>query len=238
MSAVSAQGKLLIIDTWPDSARELHQSLYAAGFSVTDATGVNQAIALCAVIEFDAIVLSRDPDESRACEVLRRTVPEAAMLVIGNTDDPEGRIAILEAGADDYLVIPVHIGELIARIRAVLRRSRNQTEVHSEQIAIGEIRLYPRRRLVFKGDQTIHLSPKEFRVLHYLMLHSGRPVSHAALLTAIWGPEHAAEVSYLRTLMRQLRVKLEDGDPPRYLVTDTHVGYRFNGPENATDRPG
>jgi two-component system KDP operon response regulator KdpE len=95
-------------------------------------------------------------------------------------------------------------------------------------IRAGDIQLNPAQRLVFKGDQPIHLTPKEFDLLRYLMAHAGLPITHARLLRAVWGPEYGGELEYLRTFVRQLRKKLED-DPavPKYLLTDSHIEYRF-----------
>ena len=118
--------------------------------------------------------------------------------------------------------------ELIARVKAALRRSRAADEWHDERIAIGDIEIFPARRVVLKANKAVHLTPKEFNLLQYLMSHAGLPLSHARLLLAVWGRESANQVECLRTYMLQLRRKLED-DPghPRYLLTHSHVGYRF-----------
>jgi two-component system KDP operon response regulator KdpE len=118
--------------------------------------------------------------------------------------------------------------ELTARIRAALRRARATTPGNEEVIAIGELTLNPGRRLVQMNGTTIHLTPKEFDLLHYLMAHPGLPITHARLLHAVWGAEYVSQVEYLRTFVRQLRKKLsEDASNPRYLRTDSHIGYRF-----------
>ena len=120
------------------------------------------------------------------------------------------------------------IRELAARIRAAVRRSSASQADPDASIRIGNIELDPARRLVRKAGEPVHLTPKEFDLLHYLMAHAGLPIMHARLLHAVWGPEYGGELEYLRTFVRQLRKKLED-DPaePAYLLTDSHIGYRF-----------
>jgi two-component system KDP operon response regulator KdpE len=123
---------------------------------------------------------------------------------------------------------PFHVRELAARIRGAVRRSQIPSIDVAAKIRIGDIEMDPVKRLVHKAGTAVHLSPKEFDLLHYLMSHAGLPLMHPRLLRAVWGPEYGGELEYLRTYVRQLRKKLED-DPanPEYLLTDSHVGYRF-----------
>src|ERR1019366_8153716 len=138
------------------------------------------------------------------------------------------KVEALEAGADDYVTKPFHMRELNARVRAAVRRANVTASAPDDSIRIGEISLDPGRRVVQKSGQAVHLTPKEFDLLHHLMLNRGRPIAHNRLLTAVWGPEYGGELEYLRTFVHQLRKKLED-DPsrPTYLLTDAHVGHRF-----------
>jgi len=119
---------------------------------------------------------------------------------------------------------------LTARVRAAIRRSHTVDATPCETLQVGEIALDPERREVSKAGRPVHLTPKEFDLLHYLMSNSGKPLAHGRLLTAVWGPEYGGELEYLRTFVRQLRKKLED-DPSRpvYLVTEMWFGYRFQG---------
>jgi two-component system KDP operon response regulator KdpE len=137
-------------------------------------------------------------------------------------------VEALDAGADDYVTKPFHMGELTARVRAAVRRSHTVYESTDASIRIGEIELDPVRRTVAKAGAPIHLTPKEFDLLHYLMTNAGKPIAHNRLLNAVWGPEYAGAMEYLRTFIYQLRKKLED-DPahPVYLFTETWFGYRF-----------
>jgi two-component system KDP operon response regulator KdpE len=137
-------------------------------------------------------------------------------------------VTALDLGADDYVTKPFSTRELIARIRAAIRRVKAPARAEDAPIEIGEIRLEPVKRTVVKRGQPVHLTRKEFDILHCLMSRAGRVVTYARLLTAVWGADCREEVEYLRTFVRQLRKKIED-DPsnPLYLLTDVYVGYRF-----------
>ena len=143
-------------------------------------------------------------------------------------DQEEDKVEALESGADDYVTKPFSTRELIARIRAAVRRVRAPARAEDAPIEIGEILLEPVKRSVTKRGQPVHLTRKEFDILHCLMSRAGRVVTYAKLLTAVWGADCREEVEYLRTFVRQLRKKIED-DPsnPIYLLTDVYVGYRF-----------
>jgi two-component system KDP operon response regulator KdpE len=143
-------------------------------------------------------------------------------------DAEEDKVEALEAGADDYITKPFSMRECVARIRSAIRRAQTPERPEDAPIVIGEIQVLPVKRLVSKREQPIHLTRKEYDILHYLMLHAGRAVTYGKVLTQVWGPEYRQEVDYLRTFVRQLRKKIED-DPanPKYLLTDAYVGYRF-----------
>lgn len=143
-------------------------------------------------------------------------------------DQEEDKVEALESGADDYVTKPFSTRELIARIRAAVRRVHAPARAEDAPIEIGEIRLEPLKRSVTKAGQTVHLTRKEFDILHCLMTRAGRVVTYAKLLTAVWGADCREEVEYLRTFVRQLRKKIEtDPSNPIYLLTDVYVGYRF-----------
>jgi two-component system KDP operon response regulator KdpE len=137
-------------------------------------------------------------------------------------------VVALELGADDYVTKPFSTRELIARIRTAIRRVQAPVRAEDAPIEIGELRLEPVRRIVTKRGKPVHLTRKEFEILHCLMSRAGRVITYARLLTAVWGGDCREEVEYLRTFVRQLRKKIED-DPskPLYLLTDVYVGYRF-----------
>jgi two-component system KDP operon response regulator KdpE len=201
------------------------------GFEADDASTGESALRRLAEATYDVVLLDINMPGIggiRACREMRKTLPRLGILMLTVRDSEEDKIAALDAGADDYVTKPFTVRELAARIRAAVRRSSASHVDPAAAIRIGDIELDPERRLVRKSGETVHLTPKEFDLLHYLMSRAGFPVMHTRLLQAVWGPEYGGELEYLRTFVRQLRKKLED-DPaePSYLLTDSHVGYRF-----------
>jgi two-component system, OmpR family, KDP operon response regulator KdpE len=235
-----SEGKILIVDDDASVRRSLHTTLLNMGFEIAEASGGEEAIELCRIIKYDAVLLDINmPGKSgiETCGELRTMRPRLAILMVSVSDDHERKVKALEAGADDYVIKPFHIRELTARIRAALRRTRTTTATPEieDVITIGDLSLNPARRLVQKAGVEIHLTPKEFDLLHYLMANRGLPVTHARLLHAVWGPQYVSQVEYLRSFVRQLRRKLnDDAAHPRYLLTENHIGYRFADP---ADRP-
>ncbi len=137
-------------------------------------------------------------------------LPRAAIFMLSAHVDHERQIEALEAGADDYVTKPFHIQELTARIRSALRCIRAASAQSDEFIRIGELELHTERRVVLKAGAPVHLTPKEFDLLHYLMSHPGLPIARSRLLQVVWGSEYADQLEYLRSFVRQLRKKLED----------------------------
>lgn len=150
------------------------------------------------------------------------------IVMLTEQGSEDRKVEALDAGADDYITKPFQLRELIARLKAAVRRNK-AFDSDETAILIGDVKLDPVRHLVQKKGRSVHLTPKQFELLHYLMSNAGRPVPHARLLRTVWGPEYGDELEYLRTFVRQLRTKIED-DPgnPRYLVTEAHIGYRFS----------
>jgi two-component system KDP operon response regulator KdpE len=159
---------------------------------------------------------------------MRALAPRMPILMLTVRDAEEEKVVALELGADDYVTKPFSTRELIARIRTAVRRVQAPARAEDAPIEIGELRLEPVRRIVTKRGNPVHLTRKEFEILHCLMSRAGRVITYARLLTAVWGADCREEVEYLRTFVRQLRKKIED-DPskPLYLLTDVYVGYRF-----------
>jgi two-component system, OmpR family, KDP operon response regulator KdpE len=227
----ASQGKVLIVDDEPAIRRALRTTFGTLGFDIAEALTGEQALPLLRASSFDAVLLDINMPGMggiEACREIRRQFPRLAVLILSVRDHEDEKVEALEAGADDYVTKPFPIRELVARVRAAVRRSHAPAGNANVVIIIGDIALDPARRTVQKSGQTVHLTPKEFDLLHYLMKHAGLPVMHARLLSAIWGPEYGGEVEYLRTFIRQLRKKLEDDSGrPTYLLTDSHIGYRF-----------
>jgi two-component system, OmpR family, KDP operon response regulator KdpE len=226
-----SHGRVLIVDDESAIRRALHNTLQGMGFDVDDAATGEAAMDLVREAEYDVVLLDINMPGIggiRACREIRKSLPRLGILMLTVRDREEDKVTALDAGADDYITKPFNIRELAARIRAAVRRSSVSRVDPDAVIQIGNIELDPARRLVRKAGQPVHLTPKEFDLLRYLMAHAGLPITHARLLHAVWGPEYGGELEYLRTFVRQLRKKLEE-DPaePAYLLTDSHIGYRF-----------
>jgi two-component system KDP operon response regulator KdpE len=226
-----SHGKILIVDDESAIRRALRNTLHGMGFTVDDASTGEAALQLVREEKYDVVLLDINMPGIggiRACREMRKSLPLLGILMLTVRDSEEDKVAALDAGADDYITKPFNIRELAARIRAAVRRSSASHVDPDAVIRIGNIELDPARRLVRKAGEPVHLTPKEFDLLRYLMAHAGLPITHARLLHAVWGPEYGGELEYLRTFVRQLRKKLED-DPaePAYLLTDSHIGYRF-----------
>lgn len=226
-----SQGRVLIVDDDASIRRALHGTLQGMGFAVDDTDTGEAALQLAEAAAYDAVLLDINMPGMggiRACRALRKSLPRLGILMLTVRDGEEDKVAALDAGADDYVTKPFKIRELAARLRAAVRRSGAAGVDPDAPIRIGEIELDPARRLVSKAGEPVHLTPKEFDLLRYLMTHAGLPMTHARLLRAVWGPEYGGELEYLRTFVRQLRKKLEDdAAEPAYLLTDSHIGYRF-----------
>lgn len=237
LSNATSQGSILVVDDDGSVRRALHTTLRTLGFSISEASSGEEALQLARATRHDVILLDVNMpgmDGLETCRQLRRMLPRSSIFMLTVRDGEEDKVNALDAGADDYVTKPFHIRELTARIRASFRRLQ-VVENKSTTIRIGDIELDPARREVYKAGNFIHLTPKEFDLLHYLMAHADLPITHGRLLNAVWGPEYGDEVEYLRTFVRQLRKKIEkDSSDPKYLVTDMSIGYRFRDAEVTT----
>jgi two-component system KDP operon response regulator KdpE len=223
-------GRILVVDDEPQIRRVLRTTLSAAGYEIKDARTGEDALLAVRENRFDLILLDINMPGMgglEACSTIRAS-SEVAIIMLTARDAEEDKVASLDAGADDYITKPFGTPELLARIRAALRRLPTSAEAGPETIRLKDIEInFPTRRVTARGRE-VRLTPKEFDLLHYLMTHPGVPVNHGRLLTAVWGPEYSSRTEYLRTFIRQLRKKLEDNPTePRYLLTDSHIGYRF-----------
>jgi two-component system KDP operon response regulator KdpE len=225
---------ILVVDDEPSIRQALRVTLGKSGFDVTEASTGEEALSQIRSTHYDAVLLDMNMPGMggmTACKAMREMSPGLPILMLTVRDSQDDKVEALESGADDYVTKPFHMRELTARVRAAIRRSQTKAEQPADEVVrVGEITLDPSRRQVSKAGIPIHLTPKEFDLLHYLMTHAGRPIAHNKLLTAVWGPDYGGELEYLRTFVRQLRKKLED-DPsqPTYLMTEMWFGYRFQG---------
>jgi two-component system KDP operon response regulator KdpE len=239
-SVASSQGSILIVDDDPSVRRALSTTLQSLGFRTSEASCGEHALVLVCTTPFDVVLLDINMsgmDGHETCHHLRRLVPRIGIVMLTVRDSQEDKVNALESGADDYVTKPFHIRELTARVRAAVRRVQAPEDNTNIILRVGDIELDPARRQVRKASNMIYLTPTEFALLHYLMAHAGVPITHRRLLNAVWGPEYAEDVEYLRTYVRQLRKKIEDdAAAPKYLLTDMKIGYRFR--ENELVVPG
>jgi two-component system KDP operon response regulator KdpE len=223
--------RILLVDDESAIRRALRPPLVELGFQVVEAWRGEEAIQMLRAGGFDVVLLDVNMPGIGGIETLRRIrtfAPRLPILMLTVRDAEAEKVEALELGADDYVTKPFSTRELVARIRTAVRRVQAPARAEDAPIEIGELCLEPMKRTVTKRGQPVHLTRKEFDILHCLMSRAGQVVTYARLLTAVWGADCREEVEYLRTFVRQLRKKIED-DPsnPLYLLTDVYVGYRF-----------
>jgi two-component system, OmpR family, KDP operon response regulator KdpE len=227
---------LLIVDDDPAFRRGLSASLRTSGYGVDTVRNAEEALEYVRERPVDVILLDINMPGMggvEACRRIRAVAPPAGIVMLTVRDAADDKVLALEAGADDYVTKPFHFQELLARLRAVLRRRGGAETPPTPVLRFGELELELERRTLRKAGREIHLSPKEFELLAFLMQHENVPVTHAKILRTIWGPEYADEPDYLRSYVKTLRKKIED-DParPQYILTEPWVGYRFRDPND------
>jgi two-component system, OmpR family, KDP operon response regulator KdpE len=223
--------RILLVDDEAAIRRALRTTLQELGFQTEEASRGEEALHLARSQSFDAVLLDMNMPGiggMKTLERLRAAYPRLPILILTVRDEENDKVDALERGADDYITKPFSMRECVARIRAAVRRAKAPDRPGNAPLQVGDIRLLPDRRLVYKSGQPLHLTPKEYDILFYLMNNAGRAVTHGKLLTSVWGADYRQEIDYLRTFVRQLRKKIEE-DPsnPKYLLTDAYVGYRF-----------
>jgi two-component system, OmpR family, KDP operon response regulator KdpE len=227
--------RILVVDDEPQIVRGLRLILRDAGYVVDAAETREQALAAVAARPPDAIVLDLVLPDGTGVDVCRevRRWSRLPIVVLSAVGDEREKVRALDAGADDYITKPFGIDELLARVRAVLRRSALDGQ-DEPTLAVGDVVLDLADRRVSRAGEAIHLTPKEFDLLSVLATHLGRLVTHRQLLREVWGPEYGEETHYLRVHVAHIRQKLEpDPARPRYLLTEPGVGYRLQPPGGA-----
>jgi two-component system KDP operon response regulator KdpE len=230
------QDRVLLVEDDISIRRGLKATLTALQFAIGEASTGEEALLRLRAADYDIVLMDLNMSGMggiEACRWVRREFPKISILVITVRDREEDKVEALDAGADDYVTKPFQINELLARMRAVLRRSRNPAVAADEIIRVGRFELFPARRVLKKSGDEIYLTPTEFDLVAHLMIHANHPVMHAKLLSAVWGSDHGGEKEYLRTFIMQLRKKIED-DPahPVYLKTVNYLGYVFTSPSH------
>jgi len=226
--------RVLVVDDELPIRRFLNASLGGAGWRVEEAATGAEALSLAASHPPDAVLLDLGLPDLDGIEIVRRLRQWSAVpiLVVSARGRERDKIEALDAGADDYVTKPFAIGELLARLRAALRRAEQPEGGAEPVVRTGELTVDLARRRVTVGDREVKLTPIEYRLLATLAGHPGRVMTHAALLREVWGPGSTTQHHYLRVFMAQLRRKLEpEPSRPRLLLTETGVGYRLRDPD-------
>jgi two-component system KDP operon response regulator KdpE len=212
--------------------RFLRTSLEAEGFIVHEAETGKQALVEAATRKPDLLILDLGLPDMDGVDVIRdiRSWTALPIVVLSARTQESDKIDALDAGADDYLTKPFGVGELMARVRVVLRRRATVDTDGQEnrEFRFGDVRVDLINRQIYRAEQLIHLTAIEYRLLTVLIRNAGKVLTHRQLLKEVWGPSHVEDSHYLRTYMAHLRQKLEsDPAQPRHLITETGVGYRL-----------
>ncbi|HEY3070488.1 MAG TPA: response regulator transcription factor [Gaiellaceae bacterium] len=219
--------RVLVVDDEPQILRALETTLRAAGYDVEAAATGESALTKAAVHPPDAVILDLVLPGKSGAEVCRelREWTQAPVLILSAVGEEREKVAALDAGADDYVTKPFGIDELLARLRASLRRAAPSSEPVLE---IGDLRIELEKRAVYRNGELVQLTPHEFRLLRLFALNEGRLLTHRAILREVWGPAYQTESHYLHVYVSQLRRKIEpDPSRPRHLLTEPGAGYRF-----------
>lgn len=224
---------ILVVDDDPQIRRVMRVALVANGYIASDARSGEGALEALRKSKHDLVLLDINMPGMGGLETCRliRTTSEVPIIMLTVRSSESDKVEALDAGADDYVTKPFGTPELLARIRAALRRSTLAEDGLPEWLALGEIEVCFNIRSLRKGVLEIPLTPKETDLLRYLAANCNAPVPHARLLQTIWGPDYGDEVEYLRVFVNHLRKKIEpDPSKPRYLVTIPRVGYQLQVP--------
>ena len=224
-------GRILVVDDEPQIRRVMRTALTGTGYEVEDAKTGEEALEKVRKFRPDLVVLDVNMPGMggfAACRAIRNDTNIAIiMLTVRNSE--ADKVGALDAGADDFVTKPFSTPELLARIRAALRRVP-VSQSSPARLCIGQLVIDFAARTVANGAATMHLTPKELEILRYLTQHTNQAVTHRELLQAVWGPDYGDQVDYLRVFIKNLRKKMEaNPDRPEYITTEPWVGYRFNG---------
>ncbi len=222
--------RILVVDDERQILRALQTSLRGAGYEVETAETAETALAAAAMRPPDALIVDLVLPDGTGTEVVRelRTWSSAPVIVLSAVGDEREKVAALDAGADDYVTKPVGIDELIARLRAALRRATPSAE---PVLTVGELELDLEKRELRVGGKPVHLTPHQFDLLRVLAINEGKLLTHRAILQEVWGPGYGSESNLLHVHVSQLRRKIEpDPARPRHLLTEPGAGYRLVDP--------
>lgn len=224
--------QILLIEDDPHIRRFVRTALEGEGCQVFEAETVRRGLIEAGTRQPDAVILDLGLPDADGMVLIRelRGWTEVPVLVLSARSAEADKIAALDAGADDYLAKPFGVGELLARLRVLLRRHGRGGVGQPAEAVFGPVRVDLARREVTRDGRPVHLTVIEYRLLALLLAHRGKVMTHRELLREVWGPAHVEQAHYLRIYMGHLRQKLEaDPAQPRYLLTEVGVGYRYAG---------
>jgi two-component system, OmpR family, KDP operon response regulator KdpE len=224
-----SSGRILVVDDDPQIRRVLRTTLIAQGYEVVDARSGDEALERVRAEKFDLVILDMNMPGMNGLETCRsiRSNSDIAIIMLTVRDSEADKVEALDAGADDYVTKPFGSPELLARIRAALRRLP-QVVTGLQTVCVDDMEINFTTRRVTVGSKEIRLTPKEFDLLQYMVSHPNLPLPHTKLLQSVWGPDYGDEVEYLRVFVNQLRKKIEKNpSSPKYLITEPWIGYRF-----------
>jgi two-component system KDP operon response regulator KdpE len=230
------EGRVLVVDDDPQIRRVMRTTLEAKGYEVDEAGSGEQAVELVRSEKYELILLDINLPGKTGIDACReiRTYSTAPIIMLTVRDAGEDKIEALDAGASDYVTKPFAMGELLARVRAVLRRTPSSALPGITRLKLDDVEINFESRRVIVGGTPVRLTSKEFDLLLYLATHRNRTVPHRELLSEVWGAEHVNERKYLRVFVNRLRKKIEaHPDDPKFLLTEPFVGYRLQTPESS-----
>jgi len=224
--------RILVVDDEPQITRVLRRSLMSQGYDVRTASDGAAALQTFGDWPPDLVITDLSMPNIDGLQLCRnlRSISQLPIIVLSVKGEETTKVEALDAGADDYVTKPFGMDELLARIRAALRRAQAERSDHeiSPVLNVGDFRLDLENRSVVVKGLEVHLTPKEYDLMVYLVSHPGKVLTHRTLLAAIWGGESVEQTEYLRVFIGQLRKKIEPNPAtPQYIVTDPWIGYRF-----------
>ncbi len=223
-------GRILIVDDEPQIRRIMRTTLIGAGYEVEDARTGDEAMDKVGRFRPDLVLLDINMPGMNGLDLCRelQATTDVAIIMLTVRDSESDKVAALDAGADDFVTKPFSTPELLARMRAVLRRVP-ALQSSPARITIGQLVIDFAARTVSNGERTAHLTPKELDLLRYMTQHANETITHREFLQAVWGPDYGHEVDHLRAFVKSLRKKIESNpEQPVYITTEPWVGYRFN----------
>jgi two-component system KDP operon response regulator KdpE len=227
-------GRILVVDDEPQIRRVMRMTLTGEGYEIEDARSGEEALEKLRAARYDLALLDWNLPGMGGLETCRqiRSASDIAIIMLTIRNAEQDKVQALDAGADDFITKPFGMPELLARIRAALRRLPLAPEAGPQRVMLGNVEIDFQSRKVIAAGSEVRLTPKEFDLLRYLVLHPNKAIPHRELLQAIWGPDYGEQVEYLRVFIKQLRRKIEPHpEKPQYLLTEPWIGYRFQQPE-------